>query len=196
MKMQTELGTIDPAQTEAAWTKLQPALMRCYTDGQKRLEYLGGDIKFFLRVGQDGSAKYVYLLDGTLGDRETERCMLDLALGATWPTPDGGEAEVQKSMGFDPPSNVRSPFDWAPEKVNAALKAHEADLAKCKAGVSGSFRVTAYVAPAGKGGHVLTAGVVPPSRDGDAKVDCIVDVLKKMKMPSPGSYAAKVSFTL
>jgi len=196
MRMQTELGSIDPAQTEAAWTKLQPSLMRCYTDGQKRLEYLGGDVKFFLRVGQDGSARYVYLMDGTLGDRQTERCMLDLALNATWPTPEGGEAEVQKSMGFDPPSNVRAPFDWPPDKVNHALAVHEADLDKCKAGVTGSFRVTAYVVPAGKGGHVLSAGVVPPNRDGDAKADCIVDVVKKMKMPSPGSYAAKVSFTL
>jgi hypothetical protein len=196
MKMQTELGTIDPGQTEAAWTKLQPSLMRCYTDGQKRLEYLGGDMKFFLRVGQDGSARYVYLLDGTLGDRETERCMLDLALGARWPTPDGGEAEVQKSMGFDPPSNVRAPFDWPSDKVSAALVAHGTDLAKCKAGVTGSFRVTAYVGPAGKAGHVLAVGVIPPNKDGDDKSDCIVEVVKKMKMPSPGSYAAKVSFTL
>jgi hypothetical protein len=196
LHMQSELGSIDPAQTEATWTKIQPSLMRCYTDGQQRLEYLGGDVKFFLRVGQDGSARYVYLLDGTLGDRQTERCMLDLVMNTPWPTPDGGEAEVQKPMGFDPPANVRAPSDWASDKVTAALVAHEADLAKCRAGVPGTFRMTAYVAPVGKAGHVAAVGVAPPSKDGEGKADCIVDVVKKMKMPSPGSYAAKVSFTL
>jgi hypothetical protein len=196
LHMQSELGTIDPAQTEATWTKLQPSLMRCYTDGQKRLEYLGGDVKFFLRVGQDGSAKYIYLVDGTLGDRQTERCMLDLALNTSWPAPDGGEAEVQKSMGFDPPANVRAPSDWASEKVSAALALHGADLDKCKAGVAGTFHLTAYVAPVGKAGHVAAVGVAPPSKDGEGKADCIVDIVKKLKLPSPGSYAAKVSFTL
>jgi hypothetical protein len=196
MNMQSELGSIDPGETEATWKKIQPALMRCYEDGQKRLEYLGGDVKFFLRVGQDGAARYVYLVDGTLGDRKTERCMLDLAQGTSWPKPDGGEAEVQKSMGFDPPGNVRAPSDWSSDRIAVALGAHGADFAKCKAGISGSFRVTAYVQPAGKGGQVAAAGVAPPSKDGEDKADCLVDVVRKMKMPSPGSYAAKVSFTL
>jgi hypothetical protein len=196
LNVSTELGQIDPVKTEATWAKLQPAMMRCYTDGQRRLEYLGGDVKFFLRVGQDGSAKYVYLVDGTLGDRKTERCMLDLALAISWPVPDGGEAEVQKSMGFDPPGNVRAPSDWASDKVSAALEAHGADVAKCKAGVSGTFHMTAYVQPLGKAGQVAAVGVAPPSKDGEGKADCLVDVVKKMKMPSPGSYAAKVSFSL
>jgi len=196
LNVQTELGQIDPAKTEATWTKIQPALMRCYQDGQKGLEYLGGDVKFFLRVGQDGSARYVFLTDGTLGDRKTERCMLDLALGTSWPAPEGGEAEVQKSMGFDPPGNVRAPSDWASDKVSSALEAHGADVSKCKAGVSGTFRMTAYVEPQGKAGRVAAVGVAPPNKDGEGKADCLVEVVKKMKMPSPGSYAAKVSFTL
>jgi hypothetical protein len=196
LHMQSELGQIDPQKTEATWAKIQPALMSCYADGRKRLEYLGGDVKFFLRVGQDGSAKYVYLVDGTLGDRQTERCMLDLAQSTPWPQPEGGEAEVQKSMGFDPPGNVRAPSDWSSDRIAAVLGAHDAEVAKCKAGTSGSFHVTAYVQPSGKGGHVAAVGVVPPNKDSEGTVDCLVDVVKKMKMPSPGSYAAKVSFTL
>jgi len=196
LHMQSELGQIDESQTEATWKRLQPAIMQCYEDGQKRLEYLGGDVKFFLRVGQDGAAKYAYLVDGTLGDRTTERCMLDLVLGASWPRPDGGEAEVQKSMGFDPPSNVRAPSEWGYDQVAAALGAHGADVAKCKAGVSGTFRATAYVQPAGTAGKVAAAGLAVPSKDAEGAVDCLIGVVKKMKMPSPGSYAAKVSFTL
>jgi hypothetical protein len=196
LNVSNELGQIDQAKTDAAFQKLQPQLMRCYEDGQKRLEYLGGDVKFFLRVGQDGSVKYAYLVDGTLGDRKTERCMLDLALGAAWPQPEGGEAEVQKSIGFDPPGNVRAPTDWSPDRFAAALGAHQGDVAKCKAGVSGTFRVTAYVQPAGKKGQVASVGIASPSKDGEDKADCLVDLVMKMKVPSPGSYAAKVSFTL
>jgi hypothetical protein len=196
LSMQTELGQIDPAATEATWKKLQPLLMHCYEDGQKRVEYLGGDVKFFLRVGQDGSAKYAYLVEGSLGDRTSERCMLDLVQGSPWPKPDGGEAEVQKSIGFDPPGNVRAPSDWSSDRIAAVLGTHGADVAKCKAGLSGSFHLTAYVVPAGKAGHVAAVGIAPPSKDGEGKSDCLVDLVMKMKMPSPGSYAAKVTFTL
>ena len=45
-------------------------------------------------------------------------------------------------------------------------------------------------------GTIAAVGVAPPSKDGEDKADCLVDVVRKMKMPSPGSYAAKVSFTL
>jgi hypothetical protein len=196
MKMSSELGQIDPAETDAAFQKLQPSLMGCYQDNQKRVAFLGGDVKFYLRVAQDGTAKWAYLEDATLGDRVTERCMLDLAMGARWPTPEGGEAEVHKSLGFDPPGNVRAAADWSPDRVATAIGMHSADIAKCKAGASGSFHITAYVEPQGKGGKVAAVGVAPPNQDGESKADCIVEVVKKMKMPSPGSYAAKVSFTL
>ena len=39
-------------------------------------------------------------------------------------------------------------------------------------------------------------GVAPPNKEGEAKVDCVVDVVRGLKLPSPGSYAAKVTFSL
>jgi hypothetical protein len=35
-----------------------------------------------------------------------------------------------------------------------------------------------------------------PNKDAAEKIDCLVDALKQLPLPSPGSYAAKVSFTL
>jgi hypothetical protein len=46
------------------------------------------------------------------------------------------------------------------------------------------------------GGKFKTIGVTPPGKDGADKVDCIADALQKLSLPSPGSYAAKVSFSL
>jgi hypothetical protein len=196
LSVQGELGEIDQEATDKAFRGLQPGLMQCYQQGQKRVEYLSGDIKLFLRVGPDGGARWAFFEQTTLGDRATERCMLDAVKSAHWPQPTGGEAEVHKDLGFDPPSNVRKPVDWNPDRVAEALDKHGGDASSCKAGAAGSFRVTAYVEPHGKGGKVQAVGVAPPSKDGDDKIECIVDAVKKMKMPSPGSYAAKVSFVL
>jgi hypothetical protein len=48
----------------------------------------------------------------------------------------------------------------------------------------------------GTDGHALSVGVTPPDSHGEAAVDCLVGVLKEAKYPSPGSWPAKVTFTL
>ena len=54
------------------------------------------------------------------------------------------------------------------------------------------LRVTAYVAP---GGRVISAGASTPDAEAAATaVDCVVDAVRGLTMPDPGSYAAKVTF--
>jgi hypothetical protein len=102
-----------------------------------------------------------------------------------------------------------------------AAKDVKREVQRCKKGVSGDFRITAYVeteegegeAHPGKpgkgtpgkhgkkgnkelGGRFKAIGVAAPNKEGAEKVDCIVDALRPLELPSPGSYAAKVSFTL
>jgi hypothetical protein len=154
---------------------------------------LSGAAKFFLRIGEDGTARYVYLEDSELGDRETEKCILDAARAASWPKPDGGEAEARYNMEL-PLQSTRPPNDWAQEKVASALAKHGSAIDKCKAGTPGTFRATMYV---GTGGKVLAAGVAATTRDGADKADCLAEALVKLKgLPSPGSWPAKVSFGL
>jgi hypothetical protein len=196
MRVSTELGEIDQADTEKTFRSLQPQLALCFKNGRARVDYLGGDLSFFLRVGADGRAKYAYLEDSSLGDRETERCMLHVISRAVWPAPNGGEAEVRKKVGFDPPGDVRAPASWSSDRVAATLGKSGDKAEACKRGASGTFRVTAYVEPDGNNGRAHAVGVAVPNKDGDDKADCIVEAVKSMKMPSPGSYAAKVSFTL
>lgn len=45
-------------------------------------------------------------------------------------------------------------------------------------------------------GRVLAVGMAAPNADGANSIDCLVDALKQMPVPSPGSYAAKVTFSL
>jgi hypothetical protein len=237
-----ELGSIDERAVEQTFAKLEPKLESCHVKGRGRVEYLAGDIKVFLRIDQHGKVRYGFFEEATIGDRDTEKCILDVLAAADWPKPQGGEAEVRNGFGWSP-GGERAPTAWGPEKVTGALEANKeakGAIAKCKAGVSGAFRVTAYVEPGevenpengdghagggggggGKGGgkktpkkpdakdakksgagepehggRFKTIGVVPPGKEGADKVDCIVEALRGVPLPSPGSYAAKVTFTL
>jgi hypothetical protein len=197
LQMSTELGSIDQRATQTTIDGLQPKLQGCYKKGLKKLDFMAGDLKFFLRVSQEGSVKYAFLEDTTLGDRDVEKCMLDVLNGASWPKPEGGEAEVRNGIGFDHAGDVREPTPWTGDKLAELLGKHEPDFKKCKEGVSGSFKVTAYVEPDGKDGKIVAVGMAPPSKEGEGKIECLVDAVKGMKkVPSPGSYPAKVQFNL
>ncbi len=206
MKASQELGSIDEGATNKTFQSLQDKLLECQKDGLTRVEFLAGDAKFFVRIAQDGTVRWAYLEDSTLGDRDTEKCMLQVVSSAHWPQPDGGEAEVQKSISFDS-GDARPPVSWASDKVAGVMQQDGSDALKCKGKSHGMFKVTAYVSPGegGGGGHhkhggahgkVVAVGVAPPDKDGETKADCIVDAVKDWKMPSPGGYAAKVTFTL
>jgi hypothetical protein len=237
LQMSQELGSIDQKQVEKTFAGLvQGPLENCHKQGRERVEVLTGDVKVFLRIDGNGRVKYGYFEDSTLGDRDTEKCVLGVFSGASWPKPEGGEAEVRSGFGWGP-GGEREPTSWSSDKVTSALaesKHVRGSVNKCKGSVRGDFRVTAYVEsgapehadddaresgeshankgkpagkpksgggakPAGGGGehgHFVAVGIAPPNKEGAEKVDCIVDALKHLVLPSPGSYMAKVTFSL
>ncbi len=210
LKTTQELGSIDEDATNRTFQGLQQKLLDCQKDGMTRVEFLAGDARFFLRIAQDGTVRWAFLEDSTLGDRDTEKCMLQVLSGAHWPQPDGGEAEVQKAISFDG-GDARPPVSWTSDRVASVLASEGDDAMKCKQGTRGVYKVTAYVQPGegggapkgkkhkhaeGPRGKVVAVGVAPPNKEGEAKADCIAEAVKDWKMPSPGGYAAKVTFSL
>ncbi len=222
--VQQELGSIDERAVERTFDSLSSKLASCQEEGRSRVEYLAGDVKVYLRIDAGGRMKYGWFEDSTLGDRETERCIMDVFQRATWPKPVGGEAEVRHGFGFDPAGERQPSNEWGPEKVIGAIddaKDVKKDVQKCKAGVKGDFKLTAYVvhddsppkkhaggASAGAkkkpdkhekdkhGGKFQAIGIAAPNKEGAEKVDCVVDALRPLELPSPGSYAVKVQFLL
>jgi hypothetical protein len=191
-----ELGSIEPREVDAAFRTIQGELLECQKRGARRVEYLAGDVKFFIRINHEGQAKYVLLEESTLGDAETESCMRAAVMKGHWPKPVAGEdAEARKGFGFDV-LDAREPTQWGPEKVVGPLAAQDKAIKACLAGTNASFNVTVYVVPSGKDGRVEAAGVATANRDGDAKSECVHDAVMKLRFPSPGSYAAKLSFSL
>ncbi len=193
LKVRSELGSVDPGAVKQAFGALDEKFMGCQKRSLDRVEVLSGSVKFFVRIGEDGAARWTYLEGSELGDRETEKCLLDAVRGARWPKPDGGDAEARYGMEL-PLQATRPASDWSSDKVAAALGKHGDAIDKCKAGAGATFHATMYVGP---GGKVIAAGVATSTRDGEDHADCLTDVLLKMKgLPSPGSWPAKVGFDL
>lgn len=198
MQMKSELGQIDQAETEKTFQSLGPDLQKCFTDGLKRVEYLSGDIKIYIRVAEDGAAKIVTLEDSTLGDQTTQDCIVGALQAAKWPQPEGGEAEVRHGMGFDAPGDVRAPTSWESDKITETLAKAAEPIGECRKGIRGNFRGFMYVVPKGDHGKVRAVGMLPPQpgAKGEEATKCLVEALSELEFPSPGSYAAKVAFQL
>jgi len=193
LKMKSELGSVDPAAIKGAFSALDDKFMTCQKQALDRVELLSGAVKFFVRIGEDGAARWTYLEASDLGDRATEKCLLDVVSAAHWPKPDGGEAEVRYGMEL-PFQATRPPTDWSGDKVAMTLGKNGDAIDRCKAGSTARFHATMYVGP---GGKVIAAGVTAPAKDSGDQADCLAHVLVKMKgLPSPGSWPAKVGFDL
>jgi hypothetical protein len=193
LRTKAELGTVDPAAVQRIFSALGDTFMACEKRALDRVELLSGRVKFFVRIGESGAAKWSYLEESDVGDRETEKCLIEAVMGAHWPKPDGGDAEARYGVEL-PLQAARPPTDWSSEKVSAPVAKQRGELDRCKEGASATFQATMYVGP---GGKVLSAGVSTSGKDGAEKIDCLSDALLKLKgVPSPGSWPAKVTFAL
>jgi hypothetical protein len=192
MAMGGQLGSLDEGKVNETFATLTPRFGECLSQGASRVEFLGGHVKFALRISLEGNVKWAYLAESTLGDRDTERCMLNVAKSARWPLPQEGEGQAQRAFDFDPSPDVRDAVPWGADRISKALAGSRAKLSQCTKGAPGKYHATVYVQT---NGSPLAAGVAPPDERGEsAAVDCMVDVIKGMKFPSPGSWPAKVMF--
>jgi len=193
LTMSSEIGGLNEEKVNSAFESSLSGLERCLQQGSARVEFLGGSVSFFVKIDSAGKVDGAYLEKSTLGDRDTEKCMLDALRSRKWPKPVGGEHGLaRKSFEFDPPNDVRAPAAYDEDHLNKGLGKIAGKLASCKGG-KGSYEATMYVAT---DGSVLSASVTPPNEDGEDSVDCLVSTLKGASFPSPGSWPAKVTFTL
>jgi hypothetical protein len=194
LDVSSEIGALDEDKVNEAFSGSIKELQRCLDQGSRRIEFIGGGVSFYVKVDGSGRLSHAHLEQTSLGDRETEKCMLGVLRGKSWPAPVGGDAGyARKSFDFDPPNDVRPPEEWSSDRVVESLAKKSDEIAKCKNGSSGEFTVTMYVSA---DGDALGVGIAPPDEAGEAAVDCLVDVIKGAKYPDPGGWAAKVTFTL
>jgi hypothetical protein len=192
VSVSSEIGGMNEEAVDQAFNSSVGGLQRCLDAGAKRVEFLGGSVSFFLKINLEGKVDHAHLERSTLGDRTTEKCMIDALRKRSWPKPVGGEHGLaRKSFDFDPPNDVRPPTEWSSDEAEKGLEKVGDKLHECSS--RRGFEATLYV---GTDGGVLAAGATPPDEDGEEAVDCIVETLKGASFPSPGSWPAKVTVNL
>ena len=192
MEMIQEFGGMNEEKVNRTVKKLYPSLSECLMKGFERVDFLGGEVAFLVKVNSAGVAESALAERSTLGDYESERCMLETLKASHWPKPVGGKIGLARtSITFDPPGDVRPPVVWSSDDVKEALQEHSADFAAC--GPGGPFEITAYVATSGR---VLAAGISHDDDAGEATASCVIQAVEGMTFASPGSWPAKVTFRL
>jgi hypothetical protein len=193
VEMSSEIGGLNQEDVDRAFEKSQRGILSCLRSGAARVEFLGGDVNFFIKIDESGNLKNAHMEASTLGDRDTEKCMLGALEGKPWPKPVGGKTGLaRKSFSFDMPNDVRPPTDWDTESVRETLDELSNEIGECTPN-SSAYTITMYV---GTDGEVMAAGVAHSQDGGDSEADCLVSTLKSATFPSPGSWPAKVSFGL
>jgi len=189
--VESEIGGLDESKVKQVFQKAAPRLSACYDKGAERLPYLAGEVSFRLRITQTGGVRWAHVKGSNLGDRATEECMLSILKSASWPHPEGGEGLAENSFTFEPGGDERAPVAWSSEQLGPPFRKAQGALAKCRSGAgTGAIKATLYVDTDGKASAV---GVATADERGDAAVSCVIDTLKGLTFPSPGSYASKVS---
>lgn len=184
------MGTIRQDQVENALNPRMGRFERCFTNRMEDVPYLAGDIRLAFRIQTDGRVLWVYPAETSLGDRAAEQCALGIARSTRFPRPRGGEAEF--SWGFEmPPPDVRPPLSWQEDALGSSAGDVRAVARSCRA--SGEFEITVYIEPEGV---VLAAGGTMPDADSADTLDCILEGVRGLTLPDPGSYAAKITFSV
>jgi hypothetical protein len=184
-------GTLSEHEIQRA---LEPRMMkfsRCVEKRSSTLEWVAGKLEFTFEVAVDGTVKNVYPSESTFGDRETERCMTEVARGTRFPPPHGGEADFSWSLDVPLDSSIREPLAWTSDNADQLIaKSGPQALSSCE---GGAFAITAYVDPEGR---VVAAGASTENESDATKLDCVAQQISSWAFPSPGSYAAKIVFEL
>jgi hypothetical protein len=184
-------GTIEPSAVEAGVSSVVPSIMECFGSRYDAVEVLSGDFTLGFRIARDGSVMSARLLRSTVGDRETERCIVHVARTIRFAKPKGGEADATHSLGMELPEDVRPPVSWPVEKAQKLVSSNGGPSLKLRCGAEAAeLLVTAYVRRGGKAIAVGAAGDVEAHA-----LDCVADAVSGWRFADPGSYPAKVSFT-
>ena len=184
-------GTLSQDEVQRALEPRMPKFARCVQKRAGELEWLSGSMEFSFLVAEDGTVKSVFPTRSSMGDRDTERCAVEVARATRFPQPHGGEAEFNWSFEVPLDSEVREPIAWGDAEASAVVGEHGREVTDaCGAH---EYGITAYVDTEGK---VVSAGAASAKEASAEQLDCVVEAVRAWSFASPGSYAAKIQFSL
>jgi len=182
-------GTLSEHEIQKALDPRLPKFARCMGQRVEDVEWLSGAIKLSFHVALDGSVGSAHPRVSTLGDRQTEQCLVGVASATRFPRPHGGEADFDWPLEIPISDDVRAPVELAGDAL-AQVEALVAGAVAERCG-GGRFQVTMYI---GTDGSVVAAGAAVDDAALSSQLDCVAEAAASVTLESPGSYAAKVSF--
>ena len=191
-----DLGSIDPSVAQRRFDTLKSTWNGCFDDAHQKNDTLRGSLSFTIRTNKDGSVKWAYVTSSELGDRSVEKCVIDSVKAQNFGAPmDAREGEIKdKSYGWQIDDDEERPADPGdPSTVLTAIGKAKGKLDDCRKSSTAHFTATIYVAPKGKPRSI---GVAIDDPSGDDAIDCVVEVLSKLKYTNNSSWTTKVSVQL
>jgi hypothetical protein len=187
-------GSLNRDEVDPVLNRAAGRFAECYSAALEDAPYLVGDLALSFSVSRDGSVRSVWTPTATLGSRDVEECILRHARSLRFPSPHGGEAELDYGpMAMSPGDDARPPDVWDESRIAEALEAHGDALRACTRG-DGGFSVTFYIGP---GGRVRSVGAVAPSAEQQDSARCLeAEVAAWDGLPDPIDWVAKVSLEL
>jgi hypothetical protein len=182
-------GTLSQEEIQNALEPRMPKFARCVQKRSSSVEWVSGGVGFQFKIAVDGKVAEVFIDKSDMGDRETERCMVEVAQATRFPAPHGGDAEFSWSLEVPLDPDVRPPVAWSAADAGELIAQRGPELsAQCG---PGPYALTAYVDVEGK---VVAVGGAAAESAKYAQLDCVTQAVSGWLFPSPGSYAAKLSF--
>jgi len=189
------MGTINTNRIQEIFELRLLRFERCFSEREREIAFIGGRMDFYFHVDLDGRVVWVNPKNSTIGDRQTERCLLDIVKRTRFPVPrGGGEAEVAWGFERDPNPEVPMPIEADKESLIPFVSENAESLLACNIGTS-DITVNAYIAP---GGTIMSAGASISGRQpaDELMLDCVTNAVVGWIVPDPGVSAARFSFNL
>jgi hypothetical protein len=186
-------GTLNKDDVHQTMEARQPELDACIVESRRRIRLVSGTIKFSFKVDVEGRVEDVHPTETNIGHHPLESCILRVLTETMFPKPDGSaSARFDWGLTVDP-ATARSPEPLPPEALDKVLDKHGDEIRQeCETRRRERFTVTAYLS---RKGRVITAGALPEPASAAEKVECVLEGLKKLRMPKP-KREAKVTFLL
>lgn len=195
MGVQHERGRMERKDVERALAPHLGDLTACFADAVGTRRWLGGTVSIRWDLEADGSLVQVALAESDLGNREIERCLLEVASRPTFPPPKGNAA-ADFSIPIEFPAG-REPMWWDEEVGDAMVRRLVPQLDACAAESDGvvpeQALVTAYVTAPGK---VESVGFATTGLTGLPALwaDCAERTVLTWRLSDPGKKVGKLMF--
>jgi hypothetical protein len=196
---------------EAGFAPHQQGMMDCYATQLGKRRWLGGRVVLHWDVNKGGEVTAVKLAESDLGAWPVEKCLLDLARGAAFGKPIGGDADFSIPMEFSAKGRLITwDEDAALREVGGQLAALDACVdpdatpkgarkaapkrpatARKRAPLPDDVIVTVYVGPGGKAQSVGFASGKSVIDDGWA--ECAERMALAWRLPDPRGVIAKLA---